>query len=116
MAHQTLYTLTNICPLFPPPISKIPQITLTGISTPSISTPTTPILLQQTTSSPVRHSSPTSIKLTTQSYPSLLLYTIPRIEISTKFHQLRELHPTSPPPPHLVSSNKARKPRWIDHL
>src|SRR5271168_4637490 len=64
----------------------------------------------------VRHSSPTSIKLTTQSYPSLLLYTIPLIDISTKFPQLRELHPTSPPPPYLVSSNKTCKPQRIDHL
>src|SRR5271170_1730128 len=92
------------------------QITLGGISSPSISTDTPPILVQRTTSLPAGDSSPTSIKVTTQSYHSLVLYTIPHPEISTKFLQLGELHPRSPPPPHLFWSNEDRKHRRMDHL
>src|SRR5277367_2822376 len=87
------------------------QITLGGSSSPSISTATTPILVQRTTSPPPGDSSPASIDVTRQSYPSLVLYTIPPIEISTKSPTWGNFHPASPTPRQLVCSNQSRSHR-----
>src|SRR5271154_1776953 len=97
--------LTNIFPHLPPPFSKIPQITLWGISESSISTTTTPIPVKPTISSPAGGSSPTSIKVTTPYNNSLPLHTIPPIDIYPKSPKVGKLHPRSPPPPHLPWSN-----------
>src|SRR5271155_2438665 len=98
-------------PVFPPPISKIAQITLGGISSPSISTDTTPILVKRTISPPAGDPSPASINVTRQSYHSLVLYTIPPIEISTKSPTRGNFHPASPTPRQLVCSNQSRSQR-----
>src|SRR5271154_1347591 len=76
---------------------------------PSISTDTAPILVKRTISPPVGDPSPASINVTRQSYHSLVLYTIPPIEISTKSPTRGNFHPRSPPPPQLFWSNEDPK-------
>ena len=114
--QDSIPTSHKVIPYLPPSNLKNTANYTRGISSPSISTDTTPILVQRTTSSPAGDSSPIFIKVTTQSYRSLVLYTIPPIEISTKFPQVGELHPRSPPPPQLFWSNEARKRRRMDCL
>src|SRR5271155_878453 len=114
MAHQTLYTLTNISPLASIKLTTLyPHFSQTyspssplqsqkyrnfhcgGNSSPHISPPTTLTNPYPSTAHPPGWSPPIYIKLTRPYYNSLPLHTIPPIDISNKSPCGREFHPIS---------------------
>jgi hypothetical protein len=90
--------LTNLFHVFPPPISKIAQISLGGITSPHTS-PTTHLFWSNEPYTDQRgRRLQYLINVTRQSYDYPALYTIPPIEISAHFSRAGEFQPTSPPP------------------